>query len=355
MNNRNTDRDQVDIEEIDIEEIDIDRIQTAQGRKSQGHKEKGRREKVHKENIPLIHLIIWGIAVVMIIIAVAVIIKWNKGTKSDYDPDNLMEGFDVETNDYIQPLSSEQLVGKTDDGVTTILALGNSPFADNGDANNLTSALGATMNATVINGGLKDSYISQRNETISEDYRYDGMSLYQVAKALTTGDYADLKRYSKATSEEAGAVAERLSAVDMTSVDMIVIMYDLEEYIDHRPITNEGDPDDITTVTGALNQALGMIQDKYPYIRIVVLSTPASGKTIDDYYVDGDTVDLGYGNLTDYMGMEIITCVNRGVSFVDIYYGAINIDDRDKYLYDDYHINDEGAKRIAARVSELIR
>ena len=56
----------------------------------------------------------------------------------------------------------------------------------------------------------------------------------------------------------------------------------------------------------------------------------------------------------DYLGYEANICVSNGVSLIDTYFGVINIDNRDKYLTDDYHINEEGAKAITARVYKLI-
>ena len=125
--------------------------------------------------------------------------------------------------------------------------------------------------------------------------------------------------------------------------------YDKSSYI-YNPL----DEDDVTTYCGALSASVKLIQERYPYIRIVVISPPACGKTIDDYYVDATQIDLANGTLNDYIGNEVAVCATRGISFIDIYFGVINVDTRDKYLNDDYHINEEGAKAVAARFVKLI-
>ena len=54
--------------------------------------------------------------------------KWNKGVPSDYDPNYQTTDFDIEVMDNIIPLAPDKLEGHEDDGVTTILCLGDDPF-----------------------------------------------------------------------------------------------------------------------------------------------------------------------------------------------------------------------------------
>ena len=57
--------------------------------------------------------------------------KWNKGVPSDYDPNQQTDAFDVEAMDNIIPLAPDKLEGREDDGITTILCLGDDPFSMN--------------------------------------------------------------------------------------------------------------------------------------------------------------------------------------------------------------------------------
>ncbi len=113
------------------------------------------RRKEDKNNILLV--IIPVIMLILVIAIVLMIVKWNKGQESDYDPDEVTTEFDTEPNDYILPLSAEQVAGKVDDGKITILTLGNSPFADDYNDNNLAKAIADIYDATVINGGMEGS------------------------------------------------------------------------------------------------------------------------------------------------------------------------------------------------------
>lgn len=298
----------------------------------------------------------WFILLIALFIIAFVVVRvamWNKGKDSDYNPDENNTEFDVEPSDYIQPLSTEQLAGKVDDGVTTILTIGNSPFSDNYESNNLAAAIAKAYDANVINIGIEESYIAQKNGDYTGENLEDGVSLFQIARAINTGDYEIVKTAAASMSGEANSAANKLAETDMSLVDMIVIMYNLEDYREHRPL-GSSDNEDINCIYGAIYKSLSMIQEKYPYIRIVMLSQPAAGVTVDDFYVDADTFNIGEGTLSDYVTFELEATASRGCSFIDIYYGVINVDNRDDYLYDDFHINDSGAEAIAARMKKLI-
>lgn len=301
------------------------------------------------------HVIFFVIAGCLFLFAIVRLLIWNRGVDSGYDPNEDTTEFDTEPLDYIQSLNSDQLAGKPKDGVTTIFCFGNSPFADNGADNALARAIGERYDATVINASFPDSYQSVKyTEFDAGEFPEDGISLYHVTNALVNGDFSMVDAAAEELSGEIRERAEYLKTVDLSTADMVVIMYDLMDYVDHRGVMDPNDPENLTSFTGALQASVKLIQEKYPYIRIVVLSTPACGKTIDDYYVDGDTIDLGNGTLTDYMGHEIATATTCGISFIDTYFGVINVDNRDQYLVDDYHINEAGCNAIADRLKELI-
>lgn len=300
------------------------------------------------------HLIFFAGVVVVLIITGISLLKWNKGVDVDAGVVIDEAEFDTEPNDFIMPMTSDMLAGKPEDGVTTILTLGNSPFADDGDSNLLAAALSKEMNAVVVNAGIPDSYQCRYNALGDDSNPYDGISLYNVAEGLVNGDCSRVQSSAQMVSEAAYDRAMQLDSINMASVDCAVIFYDLSDYIDHRNIYNPGDDSDVTTYCGALGATIDLITAKYPYIRIVVLSTPACGKTIDDYYVDGTMIDLANGTLADYIGGEVQLCASKGVSFVDLYFGAIHVDNREKYLVNDYHLNADGAAVVAKRFAKLI-
>lgn len=302
----------------------------------------------------LLQAVIISIIVILIVVIVLMVRKWNKGQESGYDPNEISTDFDTEPNDYILPLDAASVADKKSDGRLTILALGNSPFADDGIDNDLAKALTDVYDADVINCGFEGSYISCKNTEYTDDDPEDGISLPYVADALVTGNYSTVKKAAEAVSEQNVRTADVLSHTNLSAVDCIAIMYDLEDYVDHRPLGSES-VTDITSIYGAVRGSIERLRAAYPYIRIVFISQAAGGKTIDDFFVDGDIHDIGNGLLSDYVTFELEATASAGASFLDIYYGAINVDVRDRYLIDDYHLNDDGAKVIAKYMYDRIK
>ncbi len=300
----------------------------------------------------IIQILIVSAIIVLILSIVFMVKKWGKGQESDYDPDEVTTEYDTEPTDYVLPLSASEVEGKEADDKITILTLGNSPFADDYPNNNLAAAFSEVYDADVINGGIEGSYITCKDSELG-DHPEDGVSLYNIAYALTTGDYTIPDKTAADVSDQATAALDTLKNTDLSKVDAIFIMYDLEDYVDHRPLGSESDTD-VTCIYGAIKESIKLIREAYPYIRVVYLSQPASGKTIDDFYVDGDLHNIGEGLLSDYVTFELTATANASASFVDIYYGAINVDQRDEFIVDDYHINYTGAASVAERVHKLI-
>ena len=300
----------------------------------------------------LIQIIIVGVMLVLIASIIFMVKKWGKGQKSDYDPNEVTTEYDTEPTDYVLPLSMADVKDKQSDDKITILTLGNSPFADDYPNNNLAAAFSEVYDADVINGGIEGSYITCKDASFG-DHSEDGVSLYNIAYALTTGDYTIPDKAVTDLSEQATKALDTLKAADLSKVDAIFIMYDLEDYVDHRPLGSESETD-VTCIYGAIKESIRLIREAYPYIRVVYLSQPASGKTIDDFFVDGDIHNIGDGLLSDYVTFELTATANASASFVDVYYGAINVDQRDEFIVNDYHINDAGAASVAERVHKLI-
>lgn len=301
------------------------------------------------------HFIFFAIVVFVLIILGISLWKWNQGEKIIIDPDEDTSEFDTEPNDYIQPLTNDLLSEKEDDGILTILALGNAPFADNGEDNYLVKAFEEKTGANVINGSIEDSIQTRKKPIGDESEIYDAFSLYNCALALTTGDFSLMDERAANLDGNIQRGVAALKNTDMTKVDCLVICYDISDYVALSNVYNPADDADINTFCGSLYAACELIQEKYPYIRIVVMSPFASGKTIDGNYYDAATFNLSNGVITDYIGQEVATCATRGVSYLDLFFGAINVENKDDYLENDYHLNEAGAEVVANRFASKIQ
>ena len=295
------------------------------------------------------HVIFFIVVIALFLFAIIKFLNWNKGEASDYDPNEINTEFDVETMDHIQPMDSSRFEGIEDDGVTTLLCFGNSPFADNKGESGLAQTLARKMGGVAYDASFANTYQTQLNKTYQETYKPDGLSLYPLINAICTKDFSLVEHVASTIGEAELQTIQMLKDLDYSTVDMIVIMYDLNDYLSNRPLYSATDKNDLITWTGSLNASLELLEKTYPHIRTVVLSMPACGATVDGYYIDGDKLDLGNGTMPDYLNYEMNVILANGVSYIDNYYGVITVENKDEYLINEYHLNEKGIEAIADR------
>lgn len=300
------------------------------------------------------HLIFFLVLAAAFAVTVIRLKSWDAGKKSDYDPSEHNTAFDVELLDYVQPLNPELLQGRPDDGVTTVLALGNDPLSDDRGDNGLAAMMADATGADIRNGAFPGSTISMKNETYSNLYPLDGLSLYWVVAALCNRNF-DLMDVivPDMGSESADAALKTLEETDMEKVDALVICYDLQDYKNGRIVYDENNLKNLNTCFGALSASIQLMQETYPYVRIYVLC-PAYGTftDADGSMVDADRDDLGNGTLPDYINWYLEVCRSNGITFIDNYYGGVNMEDTD-CLTDGFHLNEKGRQKVAARFADV--
>lgn len=300
------------------------------------------------------HIVILSVIAIVFAVVVFKLYMWNKGVPSDYDPDNLTDEFDIETLDVIFPLLSSNLEGHEDDGVTTILCLGNDPFSQSkGEENGLAELIASKTGATVYNGSFTGSCVTPANASYDDNDWIDAFSMPYLTNAICSGDFTNIKTVAKSHGDDPDFIStiEMLEGLDMNTVDIICIMYDGIDYIEQRGSDDPNNPYSIVAYSGALNYALSGIKETYPFIRIVVMShtyclTP-DGES-------GDKVDFGNGTLSHYLLKAIDVAEFNGVSIIDNFYGTINEDNYSDYMTDYIHFNDKGRELLAQRFVDCI-
>lgn len=303
-----------------------------------------------------IHFVLLGAIVLILGFSAYKLYVWNKGVPSDYDPNYQTTDFDIEAIDNIIPLAPDKLEGHEDDGVTTILCLGDDPFALNQGEGGLAEQIAAKTGATVYNGSFTGTTMSALNPSYQDWYFLDAFSFPYVAQSLASGDFDLMTGAAPYTYNEAfSTTTTMLAGLDMNSVDFICIMYDGSDYINKRPCDDPNAPYDIVTYTGALRAGVETIQAAYPHIRIVVMShTFCHTINEEGNFENGDRVDLGNGTLSHYLQKELDACMDVGVSFIDNFYGSVNEDNYLDYMTDYIHFNDAGRELLADRFVQCI-
>lgn len=303
-----------------------------------------------------IHMVLLGAIVLIVAFSGYKLYKWNKGVPSDYDPNYQTDAFDVEAMDSIIPLAPDKREGYQDDGVTTILCLGDDPFSLNQGEGGLAEQIAAKTGATVYNGSFTGTTIAAQFMPYNNGYYLDAFSFSYVAQSLATGDFELMKAAAAYSYDEAfPETAAMLESLDMSSVDLICIMYDGSDYINKHPSDDPNSPYSIVAYTGALRTGVKAIQEAWPHIRIVVMShTFCHTINEEGNFENGDRIDLGHGTLSHYLQKELDAANDCGISLIDNFYGSINEDNYLEYMTDYIHFNDAGRELLARRFVECI-
>lgn len=268
------------------------------------------------------------------------------------------EGTYEDTLDEILPLIGGTEEGPVDDGVTTILAFGNAPFADDRDSeDNLANIIAKMADATVYNCSVSGSYLAALNPYYDPSVApMDAYNFYWLCTLATGGPiehYYDQAKENlgENTPAEADEVYNTLTTLDYSTVDVITIMYDASDYLAGHAMYSDQNSTDIEQFTGNLEAGIELLQNTYPNIRIIVMS-PTYAFAVDENgeYISSDMYTYGGRDvLSTYVIKEYASCASRSVSFVDHLYGTINEDNAKDYLIDNLHLNLDGRKKVAER------
>lgn len=303
------------------------------------------------------HLVIWSIIGILFLIVIVRLIIWNIGTKSDYDPNNISDDFDTEALDTIYKVNTAKIEGFVDDGITTVLIMGNDPITDKTGDGSIASLVAEKTQADVYSAGFAGTCLSAMNSVYSEDYGMDAFSLFYLTKAMCDNDYSlqDNLINSGTVSSDYAASLETLKNTDYSKVDVLVFFYDANDYLQRRNLYDENNDVNIGTYTGALRASAKQIVEKYPHIRIILMS-PYFASVVDESgnYLSGDTTNLGCGVIPNYLQFSIDVGNECMFTVIDNYYGTIIEDTASEYLVDNVHLNDKGREAIAERLAETI-
>ena len=320
-----------------------------QARKSRRPADEEADDEAEDEKRPFpLHLALLAAILLVIVVAVIRFLVWNKGTDLKIHIGQNKDQYIIEVNDNMVYLSDSKLEGHEDDGVTTVLCLGNEPFSQDTSDTGLAGQIASLGNCNVINAAFPNSQVTCENasySTESLDTMDDIFNLFYVSYAISIGDFSSLETVASAHTEDDTyqQSVDALKNTDFSKVDIIAIMYDGTDYINGMAMQNPDVPDELTTYVGSLTNSFQLLQDKYPYIRIVFMSP---------YYAEYDgtssrTTDLGNGTIVNYFQWAYDTCGSSSVSFLDNYYGSVNETNYSEYLSDGIHLNADGCTKVA--------
>ena len=127
-------------------------------------------------------------------------------------------------------------------------------------------------------------------------------------------------------------------------------MYDASDYLAGKTLYNPEKPIDIQTFYGNMVAGIEAIQEAYPHIRIIIMSpTYAYAVNSAGEYIDSDIYIYNEYTLSTYSQMLGQAAAAKKVSYVDNFYGTVNVYNAQDYLIDNVHLNKAGKQKLAER------
>lgn len=236
-----------------------------------------------------------------------------------------------------------------------IVCLGDSLIGNEREDTVVTDVMAEILGEQVFNGAFGGTCMSSSNVDNRSDYYEDSLSMCNLADAIVNQDFTrqciDVTNNQFKVPYFDNAVME-LAQVDFAKVEVLYIEHGTNDYNSGRPIDNKDDIYDRTTYGGALRYSIKTIRDKYPDIRIILVTPPyCRFETLDCY-----TLDYGYGNLEDYVNLELEIAEEYGIEVIDAFHDlGINATNSDDYQFDGLHLNAEGRQLFAKMLAEHLQ
>lgn len=177
---------------------------------------------------------------------------------------------------------------------------------------------------------------------------YNEFCMWALAKAIAEGDWSAQDAAAAGGSDYFPEQLELLKGIDFNAVDSVVIHYGTNDFAAGVSVDNESDPDDYTTLCGALRYSIEKLLGAYPKLKIFV-SLPvfrywtASDGTVtysDTYLSNGKTLPV-------FVEALRAVALEYNLPVIDGYYGmGINKDNASAFLSDGTHHNADGRKRF---------
>lgn len=307
------------------------------------------------------HIVLPALIVIALLGTVFFIAKWAKGVDSDYNPDDLDDGYEIEVLDRIYYIYPGDHVDHIPNETKKVLCFGNAPFADDRESkNNLCNLMAEKTGADIINLSIPDSYLSMGSPegNIVDPLDYYTFYWLMCFAALEDIDLlvSDYDKIARGTSEIGDEVVDYLCDIDLNTVDSIVLMYDASDYLIGRIKETPENVANPRTYCGNMFAGIELIQSLYPHIQIIIMS-PTYAYALDDdgNYVSSDIIKVEGESLSSYAITQLNLCQVAEVTFIDNIYGTVHADNADTYLTDNIHLNIDGRNAVADRFAEIFK
>ena len=156
----------IDLDEVSTE-ADNDNSSDQNSTKDSGNEASGFFDKILRINWHIVLLLVVLLSAIFIVYRFA---TWGNRVESNFDPNNTNTELELEVLDNILPMLYTGDAPTVDDGVRTVVAFGNAPFADDlGSNDNLAALIDELTDAAIYNCAVEGSYLAASEPTYSAE------------------------------------------------------------------------------------------------------------------------------------------------------------------------------------------
>lgn len=238
-----------------------------------------------------------------------------------------------------------------------IVILGDSVYGEYRAEDSIAGQLQLRLGMQVFNGAIGGTRMARMDQERRMDDNEDCLSMAALAKSVVSGDFGVQQRIHSTSSatEYLDQVIDELEKVSFGDVGILLLGYGMNDYQNGIPLENPENPRDEYTFAGALRMVLEQITDRYPDLRVILLTPtyswyPAYGAACEEK-------DWGGGALEEYVALEDMVAAEYGVEVIDLYHGLYTHEkweDWSIYTKDGVHPTDLGRELIARTIAEYL-
>lgn len=251
--------------------------------------------------------------------------------------------------------------GEKEETSVRIVMMGDSVLGECRDETSVVSRLSALLGENIFNGALGGTGMSHLDREKRLASINESLSMVSFSKSIASEDFSvqQTARIRESMSFYFNETIDELAKIDFDTVDILIIEHGVNDYHAGIPIYNEEDPYDSYTFTGAIRSTVELIREKYPDMRIILITpTYTWYPNHDSPEMTCEEYNLGGGVLEEYVNAEIALAESLGVEVIDNYHDLYSHDewsDWERYTNDGLHPNEAGRELIAQKLYHYLR
>lgn len=234
-----------------------------------------------------------------------------------------------------------------------IVTFGDSVFGMVRDETAVPCQIGEKLGKTVYNAAFGGTMAARTDWEYRLTYTKDTLSLVGLMKSVEGDDFGvqQAAHIRESMTEYFPEVIDGLAKVDFPGVETVLIQHGLNDYYAGVPIENPENAYDTYSYSGALRTAVSILQEKYPRIRVYLVTPTYSWAVPKEQTCE--ELNTGYGVLEDYVEAQYRVAEEFGIEVIDLYHDFFPHEqwsDWELYTTDGLHPNEAGREKMAEAI-----